>query len=378
MAVGWLALELSNSAFIVGLVASAAALPVVLFSMHAGAIVDGGDRLRIVRIAQTALLLEATTLWLLTLTGHINVPTLIVMASIAGLASTLEIPARQAMIVQLVGYEDLQPAIALNSSGFNLARVVGPAVGGIVIHQFGIEWCFGINALSYVAVLWGLYLIKLPSTAISRTREHMISMFQSTTRSAADGLRYMARPGAVRDLLGVVTVNAIFAAPFLTLLPVVARDRLGLNAGGYGSLLAAIGLGGLSGALTVAGPAHTWRRSRTLAVTGVLFPLLILIFAIVKNVAAAHVILFFTGLTMIMFTALSNGTLQGIVEEEYRGRLMALYSLIFIGLSQAVGAFVMGAFASMVGVATAIGGAAVVTILYSAHAMYHSGALRKL
>ncbi|MFN5598458.1 MAG: MFS transporter, partial [Gemmatimonas sp.] len=165
MAVGWLSLQLSNSAFIVGLVASVGALPIVLFSMHAGALVDRGDRLRIVRFTQAVFLLQAAVLWLVTWTGQVTIPLLLVLQFVQGLASAVEIPARQSMIIQLVGRDDLQPAIALNSSGFNLARVVGPALGGGIIGQFGIAWCFGVNALSFVAVLWGLFLIKLPARA---------------------------------------------------------------------------------------------------------------------------------------------------------------------------------------------------------------------
>ncbi len=378
MALGWLSLELSNSAFVVGLVASVGAIPIVLFSMHAGALVDSGDRMRIVRATQAVLLLQAVVLWAITISGHATVPILLILAFVQGLCSAVEIPARQAMIVQLVGRDDLQPAIALNSSGFNLARVVGPALGGLVIHKFGIAWCFGLNALSFVAVLWGLYRIDLAAAAASYAGKRPLEMMQLTTRGAADGLRHLAKPGAVRDLLGVVTVSAVFGAPFLTLMPVVARDRLGLGADGYGSLLASVGMGGLLGALIVAGPAQLWRRGRTLITASVLFPIMVFIFAFVRNVTAAHVVLFIAGTTMIMFNSMSNGTLQAIVEEEYRGRLMAFYSLVFVGLSQALGSFLLGSAAGAIGVARAIAASAVATLGYSAYKMYSSRELREL
>ena len=132
MAVGWLSLELSNSAFVVGLVASMGAIPIVLFSMHAGALVDRGNKLRIVQATQSLLLLQAVVLFAVTLSGHVTVGLLLALSLVQGCLSAVEIPARQSLIIQLVGREDLQPAIALNSSGFNLARVVGPAVGGAV------------------------------------------------------------------------------------------------------------------------------------------------------------------------------------------------------------------------------------------------------
>ncbi len=152
MALGWLSLQLSNSAAVVGLVAGVGSLPVVLLSMHAGALVDRMDRLRVVRITQAVFLAQAVVLWAFVWTDHATIPLLLVLALIQGVATAIEVPARQSMIIQLVGREDLQPAIALNSSGFNLARIVGPALGGLVIHNLGIAWCFGLNALSFVAV----------------------------------------------------------------------------------------------------------------------------------------------------------------------------------------------------------------------------------
>ena len=378
MAVGWLSLQLSDSAFVVGLVASIGALPIVLFSMHAGALVDIGDRMRIVRATQTVLLLQASILWAFTWTGHITVEILLILAFVQGLSSAVEIPARQAMIVQLVGRDDLQPAIALNSSGFNLARVIGPALGGIVIHQYGIAWCFGLNALSFVAVLWGLYRIEIPVERMIQRGTRAYEVMQRSTRGAVEGIQHLSQPGALRDLLGVVTISSVFGAPFLTLMPVVARDRLGLGAGGYGSLLASIGLGGLIGALSVASGAHHWRRGRMLVITSILFPLLVFASAFVTNVTLAHIMLFIVGLVMIMFNALSNGTLQSLVTEEFRGRLMAFYSLVFVGLSQALGSFMLGATAGAIGVEWAIAWSAVATLAYSAYVMMKSRALRRL
>ena len=364
MALGWLSLELSNSAFVVGVVASAGAIPIVIFSMHAGAFVDRSDRLKLVRITQTIFLIQALALWGLTAAGMVTVPMLILLAAVQGLCSAVEIPARQSMIIQLVGREDLQPAIALNSSGFNLARVIGPAIGGIVIHQLGIGWCFGLNALSFIAVLWGLFLIRLPAA-----REHLpwlgvADALRDSTRAAGEGLRYFMQRGPARDLLVLVTVGALFAGPFLTLMPVVARDRLGLGADGYGGLLASVGIGGLIGALMLAGPAAHWKRGHVL--TGDLaFPVLLIAFAVSRTSIAANLLLVGTGIMMIMFNSLSNGVLQLLVAEQYRGRLMALYSLLYVGVSSAVGAPLIGAAARAWGVEWAIGGSAVVTLLYA-------------
>lgn len=372
MALGWLSLQLSNSAFVVGLVASIGALPVVFLSMHAGALVDRADRLKVVRATQTVFLCQAVALWLLTWTGHATIGVLMTLAFVQGVASAIEVPARQSMIIQLVGREDLQPAIALNSSGFNLARIVGPALGGLIIHRFGIAWCFGLNALSFVAVLWGLFLIRLPAVPSTFTGIRLTRVLADATRDAMAGLRYLDQPGVVRDLLSLVTVGAIFGAPFITLMPVLARDRLLLDAGGYGVMLAALGVGGLTGALMIAGPASHWHRGRVLRVTGLSFPLLVIVLAFTTHARLAEALLFVIGIVMIMFNALTNGILQLRVPEAFRGRLMAFYSLVFIGLSQVIGSFATGAVAKAVGVEWAVAGSALVTLLFAGYTFRRS------
>ena len=378
MAIGWLTLQLSDSAFIVGLVASIGALPIVALSMHAGAFVDVSNRLRLVRITQAILLAVAVVLWAVTWTGYASIPLLLALAFVQGVCSAVEIPARQSMIIQLVGRDDLQPAIALNSSGFNLARIVGPALGGIVIARFGIAWCFAFNALSFVAVLWGLMLIRLPSPEVSESPGTLRAFIARSSEGAAEGLRHLMRPGVVRDLLALTSVGAIFGHPFLTLMPVVARDRLGTGAGGYGALLASVGVGGLVGALTMAGPGAHWPRGRTLLVTGIAFPALLLGFAMVRSLPVAHALLFAIGLVLIAFGALCNGTLQLLTPDSYRGRLMAFYSLVYVGLSQVVGSLAIGALARAQGTPVAIAMFASITLAYSIWTFVRSPELVKL
>jgi MFS family permease len=195
---------------------------------------------------------------------------------------------------------------------------------------------------------------------------------------AAEGLRHLATPGPVRDLLALVTVGAVLGAPFLTLMPVVARDQLGLGAGGYGSLLATVGVGGLVGALLVAGPlSHAANKGRVLMTAALAFPTLLLGFAYTTSVTMAYVVLLATGVAMITFNALSNGVLQLLVEERYRGRLMAFYSLVFVGLSQAVGSFAIGALARVVTAPHAIALAASALLVASLYAMVSSNFWRR-
>ncbi len=371
MAQGWLALELTNNAFLVGLVASVGSLPILLLSFVAGVYVDRVDRLRLVVLMQALMLAEAMALWLLTVTGHVTIEAILALAFVYGVCSAFEIPARQSLIIDLVGREDLPEAIALNSSGFNLARIVGPAIGAAVIAAFGIAWCFGANALSYVAVLIGLLRIRLPR--VERP---------APTGSALEGLRegfaYMWHTPVVRTLMGVVLVFSVLGTPYLTLMPVTARDRLGLDAGGYGVLLAAVGVGGLAGALFLAAVGPRVPRGRLLVGASCAFSVLLLAFSVVREVWVALPLLLAIGFAMILNGALSNALLQAIVPDALRGRLMAAYSFVVVGMAQVVGAFVGGAVARAIGVDWAIGGGAVLMLAYALWVIVHHPEVARL
>ena len=358
MAQGWLALELTDNAFLVGLVASVGSLPILLLSFAAGVLVDRTDRLRLVKLMQALMLAEAATLWLLTATGHVTIEALLALAFVYGLCSAFEIPARQSLIIDLVGREDLPEAIALNSSGFNLARIIGPAIGAVVIAAFGIAWCFGLNALSYVAVLIGLFLIRLPA------RERVVPA-GSPLEGLREGFRYMWDTPVVRALMSVVLVFSVLGTPYLTLMPVVARDRLGLGPDGYGVLLAAVGVGGLAGALYLAAVGPRVPRGRLLVASSTAFAVLLTAFAFVRVAWLACVVLLAVGFTMILNGALCNALLQAIVPDALRGRLMAAYSFVVVGMAQVVGAFCGGAVARAIGETWAIGGGGALMLAYA-------------
>jgi len=356
MAQGWLALQLSDSAFIVGLVAAAGSLPILLFSLHAGVLVDRSDKLRLVKIAQSLLLVEATLLWYFTWSGHINIPGLVLLALAGGTIGSVEIPARQSLMIDLVGRDDLRDAIALNSSGFNLARIFGPAVGAAIIAKFGLAWCFGVNALSYLTVLIGLARITLPPRP-------PIVVTMSPLEGIREGLAYIAHHHELRGLVWLITVYSILGIPYLSLMPVMARDVLGLGAGGYGVMLSAVGVGGMIGALGLAASAPR-SRGRLLTQTSFAYGALLVVLSFTRIASAAYPLLFVIGLVMIVNNALANTLMQSIVPDEFRGRLMAIYSLIVVGLPQVVGAFGAGAVARVVGVDAAIGGAAILMLLF--------------
>ena len=371
MAEGWLALELTNSAFLVGLVATVSSIPILLFTMPAGAIVDRSDKLRIVRTAQIAFLVQASTLWLLTATHRMTIGWLLVLAFSGGLIASIEIPARQAMMIDLVGRADLPDAIALNSSGFNLARIVGPAVAAAVIARLGIAWCFFLNAISFVAVLAGLLMMQLPPWVAPRRRT-------SPWQGVVQVIRYMRDTRDVRALMLMVTVYAILNAPVLALMPVVAREMFSLGAGGYGLLLSFLGIGGLCGALGLAAVGDRISRTRLLTVVSMLWPALLMAFSLTSVPWVGYALLFAIGIVMILNGAIANGLLQAIVPDELRGRIMAAYGLVVVGLAQVVGAFSGGVVAHILGVAGAIFITALLMAVYGVWAFLRRPELREL
>jgi len=371
MAQGWLALELTNSAFLVGLVATASSIPILFFTMPAGAIVDRSDKLRIVRIAQVAFLIEASTLWALTVTHRMTITWLLALAFIGGLIASIEIPARQAMMIDLVGRDDLPDAIALNSSGFNLARVVGPGMAAAVIANLGIAWCFFLNAASFGAVLAGLFMMRMPPFVPQRNRT-------SPWQGVVQVMRYIRDTREIRSLMLMVTVYSILGAPVLALMPVVAREMFGLGAGGYGLLLSFLGIGGLAGALGLAAIGERVSRMRLLTVASMMWPALLMVFSFTRVPWIGYALLLLIGCVMILNGAISNGLLQGIVPDAFRGRIMAAYGLVVVGLSQVVGAFTGGVIAHAVGVATAIFATALLMAGYGVWAFFQRPELRSL
>jgi MFS family permease len=359
---GWLALQLSNSAFIVGLVSAAGSLPILLFSLYAGVIVDRQDKLRLVKAAQVLLSVEAAILWWLVWSGRITIPLLVGLAAMNGVISAVEIPARQSMIVDFVGREDVVDAIALNSGGFNLARIIGPSIAAAVIASAGLAWCFGINALSYIAVIGCLAAIHLPkfvpAEKIVAAREGFM-----------EGMAYIRSRRDVTGIMGLMAIYSIFGLQYLTMMPVIARNVLHTGAGGYGFLVTLVGVGALSGALVLATFSARVRRGRLFVISAFSFAVLLLVFSLVRNITVAGILLVFIGLTMMINGALANGMLQAIVPDELRGRVMAAYVFVYVGFTP-IGSLIAGAVAHVLNVQWAVGGGAVIMLVYATWAFW--------
>ncbi len=370
VAQGWLALELSNDPFIVGVVSAAGSFPVLVFSLYGGVIADRYDKRKLVMIGQGLLALEAALLWWFVVSDTITIPWLLALATFAGVVSAFEIPARQALLIELVVRDDLMDAIALNTSAFNLARILGPSIAAAVIASAGLAWCFGLNALSFAAVLAGLVMLRLPPYVRPVDRPSPIAGLK-------EGIRYMFNTTEIIVVMRMVSVFSIFGVPYLTLMPVFAREALGLGASGYGLLMTATGVGALSGALFLAAVGGRIRRGRLFALASLAFPLMILALSATGQPPVAGFVVLIAGLFMILQTALANGILQAIVPDDLRGRVMAAYVVVYVGFAP-IGSFTGGALARMIGIQWTLAAGGAVMLLFALWTFWKHPELRAL
>jgi len=323
---GWLVLDLTDSALLLGVVTAVSSLPTLLFSLYAGAVADLSDKRRIILWADAAMGALALLLAVLTSTGLITFPALLVIVFLVGTAGAFEVPTRQAFLVDLVGPADLPNAIALNSSAFNATRIVGPAVAGWVIGIAGVAACFYANAASYLAVIAGLMLMHRPPF---RPPERTAS----TLDNIREGLAYIRSDRVVRTLVWLVAAMSITVFPFIMLLPVFARDVLHVGAPGLGWLLSSTGAGALAAGIALAARGSRVRRGRLVIVASLAFSVLLIAFAQSRSFPLSLALLAVTGFTMILNNATVNGLLQSLVPDRLRGRVMSVYVFMFIGMA---------------------------------------------
>ena len=348
VAQSWLVLDLTGSAFYVGLVEALGTLPVLLFTLYAGAIADRVPKHRMVLATQTFAMVVAfgfaAAVWL----GVASITAIAVLAALLGLATAFDIPARQSFFIEIVGKEDLASAIALNASAFNATRVVGPAIAGILIGVVGVAACFLFNGLSYIAVIAALLAMRLPPFRRSAVPP------RSAWSNIAEGLRYVGHEPRTRALLLNITIMSICGLPALTLLPVLARITLGQGAREYGWMMSAVGGGALFGALAVATFAHRMSMGRVVGWAGALFGLSVTAVGLAHSLLVALLLLTVLGLALITTTALTNTLLQTLVPDGLRGRVISVYTFAFVGMAP-IGSLLGGAAADRFGVAWTLG-----------------------
>ncbi len=335
VAQAWLVLKLTNSSLMLGVVAFASYMPVVLVALFAGVVVDHVDRRRLIIGAQTLLMLSAFVLGGLTWGGAVKVEYVIALAALNGLVSSFDMPGRQAFVVEMVGREDLPNAIAMNSMIFNGARMIGPAIAGLSIAVIGVTGCFMLNGVSYLAVIWSLFEMQLPR---HERREFGATMM----RQVRLGLAYVWRHRPTLWLLVLVAINMGIGMQYSVLIPVFARDLLHVGAHGYGFLMAAQGLGAVASAIVMNSRSTVPRALRQNLVFGI-FCMAIAVagFGVSRWMAISLLAQLFIGVGLMNHMVTTNTLLQMFVADELRGRVMSIYTLSFIG-SAPLGSLAVG------------------------------------
>jgi MFS family permease len=323
----WLVLELTHSSFMLGVVSALQFLPMLLFSFFTGPFIDYFDKRKIIILTQFSFLALAFTLAVLDWTGVVRYWHIAVLATLLGVVNTIDMPARQAFITELVGKDDLMNAIALHSSVFNLARALGPAIAGVLITAAGTASCFFINGLSYFAVLAGLFLMNKETAP--RKGPPSYRVFQDIGEAAL----YIKNTPVILTTILLTAVVSVFATNFNVLVPVFARLELGRDAAGFGFLLSAFGTGAMIGAASLAFMSRYGPKPVFLLGHGMGLSLVLVLIGLQKSFGLTAFLLALSGWCMVAFFGMANTTVQLNTENRLRGRVMSVYTFTFGGLT---------------------------------------------
>ncbi|HXV64108.1 MAG TPA: MFS transporter [Vicinamibacteria bacterium] len=341
-ATSWLVYRLTDSAFLLGVLGFAGQIPMFFLAPLGGALVDRWDRRRILIATQALSMLQSFTLAVLALSQVITVTHIVILSVFQGLLNALDVPARQSYVIDLVeGNEDLPNAIALNSSMFNAARLVGPAIGGILIASVGEGYCFLIDGFSYLAVVASLLAIHV-RPPVGRAKSPAV------LRGIQEGISYAFGFAPIRAMLALIAVISLLGMPHAVLMPVFARDVLGGGPSTLGFLMAASGVGALLGAFYLASRKTVRGLGRLIAAMGALSGVSLAAFSQSRAVWLSLPLMALVGFGILVLTASSNTVLQTIVEDDKRGRVMSLYAVAFLGVTP-VGSLLAGALANAIG-----------------------------
>ena len=359
VAVGWLVYRLTDSALLLGVVAFAAQGPTFILAPLAGAIADRSNKHRILFIVQALMMVQALVLAALVLSGAVQIWHVVVLSAFLGCLSGFDIPVRQSLLVELVsGREDLSNAIALNSSMFNGARLIGPAIAGFAIAIVGEGVVILLNGLSYIAVLIALAMMHITISERTPAKEPMLRQIRA-------GFRYAFEFAPIRAVLALVALVSLVGVPFSVLLPVVASHVLEGDAKTLGVLVSCTGAGALAAALYLAGRETVRGLSRVIAWSATLFGLALVGFSFSRWLWLSALMLVLAGFGMMLQMASSNTFLQTIVEDDKRGRILALYTMAYIGTSP-LGSLLLGAAAQRVGAQATIAAGGALCVLFAA------------
>jgi MFS family permease len=374
IAQGWLVLQLTNSAFWLGMVGFAASFPILLFALIGGVIADHVNKRRMLMVTQSAMMAFAFIMAALAyfkINGRpmINVTEIVLLALGTGIAMSLNTPTYQALVPQLVPREDLTNAIALNSAQFNMSRVLGPTLGGFAMALFGVAGNFFLNGLSFLAVLVALSRIRYIEPA-APLEGHLWEKLKQ-------GFIYVFRKPAMSSLVLLVAISSLLAIPYLTFVPYFARDVLASDEPGLGVLMACSGAGAFLGAITIASVTHMRRRGLFVFRAFAGFYAAIIAFTFSRNFYLSGIILAIAGYCMIISAATINSLLQHLAEDHMRGRVMSIYATAFLGLPP-IGCLIAGSMAHVIGAPLAIAGMSALALAGSLGVYVGKEGLREL
>jgi MFS family permease len=344
---GWLVYDLTNDRFLLGVVSFCQAAPVLIFSPIAGAIIDRVDRRKVLIVVQLTVASAMFVLATLTVADRIQVWEIMIIAAIAGSASAFDWPARMSMVPALVSRDKLQSAVALNSAAFNASRILGPIIGGALIGLVGAGICFYVNAFTYLP-----FIFVLVGLGVDQTLPRGPKSQRGARSDLMDGYRYIWRTPRIRGLLSIDIVPLAFGITYLTLAPALAKDVLHVGSGGLGVLQAANGIGALLGTIAVATLSGIHHRGK-IVITGVgLFGFLVILFGLSRNFYISVAIILCIGLVIATYGTLNDTLVQTLVDDGFRGRVLAVYSM-FWGLTP-IGSLEAGIIAQKFGIGAAL------------------------
>jgi MFS family permease len=353
VAQSWLVYRMTGSSLLLGSVGFASQFPIFLVAPIGGIVADRHDRQRVVIATQTVSMILAFILAFLTLTGRVHIWHIFVLAASLGVVNAFDIPGRQSFIVEMVGKEDMMNAIALNSSMFNGARVIGPAIAGILVARIGEGWCFFVNAISYIAVIAGLMLMRVQHRPVQHR--------DSPLANILEGFSFVRQTAPIRALLLLLGLVSLVAMPYTVLMPIFADKILHGGARGLGILMGATGIGALLGALTLAAKKGIQGLGRWVAIACGGFGVNLILFCFSRNFWLSTALLVPVGFCMMLQMSSSNTLIQSMVPDRLRGRVMSVYSMMFMGMGP-FGAFFGGALAERIGAPITVAMGAVASI----------------
>jgi MFS family permease len=341
-ALGWVTYQFTRSEFLLGIVFMLNSLPILLFSVYAGSLADRVPKIRMFALTSWFSLLSSLTLAFMLFHGPVHIAYLMIFSALWGLCIAFEMPSRQTLMVELVGRKDLVNAIALNSAMVSSTRVVGPAVGGLLLAYFGAAWCFLVDAISYLAVLYAIHKILLPAS------HYKPDKVKADWKYTLEGFKYLKASSTMAQAVALLFIMGLGGWAYQSQLSAFVVTQLHMDAQGYGWLLALNGLGACTAALFVAAQGSHIIRLRTLYTGAGIYGAFIILFGFMHHPVGAAFFLFFAGFGIILFFSVGNSIIQTQSPDHLRGRLMGIWALVFGG-SMPFGSFWMGVIAQKVG-----------------------------